>query len=97
MAEKTRREENFEMMKYNILVHVCLTYVCICFAGSVELAAVGISVSIFNLISKLFNVPLLNVTTSFVAEEQALIAKGDSGLLSKHLLLIYQTFCIYPI
>ncbi|OMO97639.1 Multi antimicrobial extrusion protein [Corchorus olitorius] len=48
--------------------------------GSVELAAVGISVSIFNLVSKLFNVPLLNVTTSFVAEEQALISKNsDDG------------------
>ncbi|CAN4092119.1 unnamed protein product [Withania somnifera] len=46
--------------------------------GSVELAAVGISVSVFNLISKLFNVPLLNITTSFVAEEQALIAKDSS-------------------
>ncbi|XP_078435943.1 MATE efflux family protein [Wolffia australiana] len=39
--------------------------------GSAELAAVGISASVFNLVSKLFNVPLLNVTTSFVAEEQA--------------------------
>ena len=39
--------------------------------GSAELAAVGVSVSVFNLISKFFNVPLLNVTTSFVAEEQA--------------------------
>ncbi|KAM3287976.1 protein DETOXIFICATION 44, chloroplastic-like isoform X1 [Capsicum chacoense] len=47
--------------------------------GSVELAAVGISVSVFNLISKLFNVPLLNVTTSFIAEEQALITKGDDS------------------
>ncbi|XP_038980865.1 protein DETOXIFICATION 44, chloroplastic isoform X2 [Phoenix dactylifera] len=40
--------------------------------GSVELAAVGVSVSVFNLVSKLFNIPLLNVTTSFVAEQQAL-------------------------
>ncbi|XP_021289006.1 protein DETOXIFICATION 44, chloroplastic isoform X1 [Herrania umbratica] len=48
--------------------------------GSVELAAVGVSVSIFNLVSKLFNVPLLNITTSFVAEEQALIGKNsDDG------------------
>ncbi|KAK8649529.1 hypothetical protein V6N13_130257 [Hibiscus sabdariffa] len=46
--------------------------------GSVELAAVGISVSIFNLVSKLFNVPLLNITTSFVAEEQALISKSNA-------------------
>ncbi|KAL6980850.1 hypothetical protein U1Q18_022487 [Sarracenia purpurea var. burkii] len=45
--------------------------------GSVELAAVGVSVSVFNLILKVFNVPLLNITTSFVAEEQALIAKSD--------------------
>lgn len=53
--------------------------------GPVELAAVGVSVSAFNLVSKLFNVPLLNVTTSFVAEEQALISKekgnnGSSGI-----------------
>lgn len=40
------------------------------------MAAVGVSVSIFNLVSRLFNVPLLNITTSFVAEEQALISKN---------------------
>ena len=40
------------------------------------MAAVGVSVSVFNLVSKLFNVPLLNITTSFVAEEQALINKA---------------------
>lgn len=40
--------------------------------GSTELAAVGVSISVFNLVSKLFNVPLLNVTTSFVAEQQAI-------------------------
>lgn len=73
------------MMKCNILLHVFCTYLCMCFVGSVELAAVGVSVSVVNLISKLFNVPLLNVTTSFVAEEQALIAKGDSDCLLKHL------------
>lgn len=52
-------------------------------AGSVELAAVGVSVSIFNLVSKLFNVPLLNITTSFVAEEQALIGKNSNGNFSR--------------
>ncbi|OIW01344.1 hypothetical protein TanjilG_20526 [Lupinus angustifolius] len=46
--------------------------------GSVELAAVGVSASVFNLVSKVFNVPLLNITTSYVAEEQALIRKEDS-------------------
>ncbi|KAH9673170.1 protein DETOXIFICATION 44 [Citrus sinensis] len=50
------------------------------FVGSVELAAVGVSVSVFNLVSKLFNVPLLNITTSFVAEEQAVKSQGsDDG------------------
>ncbi|XP_040372792.1 protein DETOXIFICATION 44, chloroplastic isoform X1 [Rosa chinensis] len=47
--------------------------------GSVELAAVGVSASVFNLVSKLFNVPLLNITTSFVAEEQALVGKAKDG------------------
>ncbi|KAG0586183.1 hypothetical protein KC19_2G070900 [Ceratodon purpureus] len=37
--------------------------------GPVELGAVGVSISIFNLVSKMFNLPLLNVTTSFVAED----------------------------
>uniref|UniRef100_A0A7N0VDK2 Protein DETOXIFICATION n=1 Tax=Kalanchoe fedtschenkoi TaxID=63787 RepID=A0A7N0VDK2_KALFE len=45
--------------------------------GSAELAAVGVSASVFNLVSKLFNVPLLNVTTSFVAEEQAVDSKAS--------------------
>ncbi|XP_051130404.1 protein DETOXIFICATION 44, chloroplastic isoform X1 [Andrographis paniculata] len=47
--------------------------------GSVELAGVGVSGAVFNLVSKLFNVPLLNVTTSFVAEEQASLAKAIDG------------------
>lgn len=37
--------------------------------GPVEQGAVGVSVSVFNLVSKMFNLPLLNVTTSFVAED----------------------------
>ncbi|KAI3474243.1 hypothetical protein Pfo_029031 [Paulownia fortunei] len=44
--------------------------------GSAELAAVGVSGAVFNLVSKLFNVPLLNITTSFVAEEQASVIKA---------------------
>ncbi|XP_057516455.1 protein DETOXIFICATION 45, chloroplastic [Amaranthus tricolor] len=43
--------------------------------GSVELASAGVSMSIFNLISKLFNIPLLSVATSFVAED---IAKSST-------------------
>ncbi|XP_042508826.1 protein DETOXIFICATION 45, chloroplastic isoform X2 [Macadamia integrifolia] len=37
--------------------------------GPVELASAGVSTSIFNIISKLFNIPLLSVATSFVAED----------------------------
>lgn len=38
-------------------------------AGSLELGSAGVSVNIFNYISKLFNIPLLSVATSFVAED----------------------------
>ncbi|KAL3843323.1 hypothetical protein ACJIZ3_000726 [Penstemon smallii] len=37
--------------------------------GSVELASASVSISLFNIISKLFNIPLLSVATSFVAED----------------------------
>lgn len=41
------------------------------------MAVVGVSISIFNLVAKLFNTPLLNITTSFVAEEQEVLVKDD--------------------
>ncbi|XP_023756150.1 protein DETOXIFICATION 45, chloroplastic [Lactuca sativa] len=46
--------------------------------GPVQLASAGVSISIFNIVSKLFNIPLLSVATSFVAED---IAKnqGDNS------------------
>ncbi|XP_062080649.1 protein DETOXIFICATION 45, chloroplastic-like [Humulus lupulus] len=37
--------------------------------GSLELGSAGVSVNIFNYISKLFNIPLLSVATSFVAKD----------------------------
>ncbi|KAF3442569.1 hypothetical protein FNV43_RR16485 [Rhamnella rubrinervis] len=40
--------------------------------GPVELAAVGISISVFNQVSKIAIFPLVSVTTSFVAEEDAI-------------------------
>lgn len=62
----------------NRILDLLISFAFCSFAlGSVELAAVGVSVSVFNLVSKLFNVPLLNITTSFVAEEQALGSKGN--------------------
>ncbi|KAG6517611.1 hypothetical protein ZIOFF_021007 [Zingiber officinale] len=39
--------------------------------GSVEIAAVGVSIAIFNQVSKICIYPLVSVTTSFVAEEDA--------------------------
>ncbi|GLU20243.1 hypothetical protein SLE2022_364530 [Rubroshorea leprosula] len=40
--------------------------------GPVELAAVGVSISIFNQASKITTFPVLNITTSFVAEEDTI-------------------------
>ncbi|KAG6653079.1 hypothetical protein CIPAW_05G050300 [Carya illinoinensis] len=37
--------------------------------GPLEMASAGLSMSIFNIISKVFNIPLLSVATSFVAED----------------------------
>lgn len=48
-------------------------------AGSVELGSAAVSMSIFNTISKLFNIPLLSVATSFVAEDLA--AQGLTSIL----------------
>lgn len=47
--------------------------------GPVELGAVGVSISVFNLVSKMFNLPLLNITTSLVAED----ASGITDLPSE--------------
>ncbi|OAY68220.1 Protein DETOXIFICATION 42, partial [Ananas comosus] len=44
--------------------------------GSMEIAAVGVSIAIFNQVSKVCIYPLVSVTTSFVAEEDAIISKG---------------------
>ncbi|XP_004293176.1 PREDICTED: MATE efflux family protein 1-like [Fragaria vesca subsp. vesca] len=40
--------------------------------GSVELAAVGVSIALFNQVSRIAIFPLVSVTTSFVAEEDAI-------------------------
>ncbi|XP_031739708.1 protein DETOXIFICATION 44, chloroplastic isoform X2 [Cucumis sativus] len=59
--------------------------------GSTELAAIGVSASVFNLVSKLFNVPLLNITTSFVAEEQALINADEKNIVQTDIDAIEET------
>ncbi|KAK4757161.1 hypothetical protein SAY87_007288 [Trapa incisa] len=52
--------------------------------GAVELGSAGVSMSIFNIISKLFNIPLLSVATSFVAEDfskhTSKISNSEKGL-----------------
>lgn len=50
--------------------------------GPVELASAGVSMSVFNIISKLFNLPLLSIATSFVAEDiskNAISGEGSSN------------------
>ncbi|XP_020112854.1 protein DETOXIFICATION 45, chloroplastic-like isoform X1 [Ananas comosus] len=46
--------------------------------GPLELASAGVAVSLFNIISKIFNIPLLSITTSFVAEDISRNATGQS-------------------
>lgn len=50
--------------------------------GSVELAAVGVSIAVFNQVSRIAIFPLVSVTTSFVAEEDT-ITKDSSVSLSQ--------------
>lgn len=50
--------------------------------GPLELASAGVSMSIFNILSKVFNIPLLSVATSFVAED---ISRNASKSTSGHL------------
>ncbi|KAL1315972.1 protein DETOXIFICATION 45, chloroplastic-like isoform X2 [Arachis hypogaea] len=47
--------------------------------GVLELASAGVSMSIFNIVSKVFNIPLLSVATSFVAEEIAAKPINNEG------------------
>ncbi|GJN16926.1 hypothetical protein PR202_gb03954 [Eleusine coracana subsp. coracana] len=46
--------------------------------GSVEIAAVGVAIAVFNQVMKVCIYPLVSVTTSFVAEEDAILSKGDA-------------------
>lgn len=55
--------------------------------GPVELAAVGVSIAVFNQVSKIAIFPLVSVTTSFVAEEDATANLGteadENGVFNK--------------
>ncbi|CAN1255462.1 Protein DETOXIFICATION 42 [Linum perenne] len=58
--------------------------------GPVELAAVGVSIAVFNQVSKIAIFPIVSVTTSLVAEEDAIaeerqgnVELGDAASISK--------------
>lgn len=55
------------------------------YTGPVELAAVGISIAIFNQVSKIAIFPLVSVTTSFVAEEDTIAQVSPGAQESEHL------------
>ncbi|KAG8081668.1 hypothetical protein GUJ93_ZPchr0019g2660 [Zizania palustris] len=46
--------------------------------GFVEIAAVGVSIAVFNQVMKVCIYPLVSVTTSFVAEEDSILSKADA-------------------
>ncbi|GAB2291627.1 Protein DETOXIFICATION 45, chloroplastic [Dionaea muscipula] len=54
-----------------------MTEICF-FLGPVELASAGVSISIVNIVSKLFNIPLLSVATSFVSEDLSRSVKASA-------------------
>ncbi|XP_062187492.1 protein DETOXIFICATION 42-like [Phragmites australis] len=51
--------------------------------GSVEIAAVGVAIAVFNQVMKVCIYPLVSVTTSFVAEENAILSKGAGEEVEK--------------
>lgn len=48
--------------------------------GPVEIAAVGVSIAIFNQVSKVAIFPLVSITTSFVAEEESLERMNNEAM-----------------
>ncbi|KAF8011385.1 hypothetical protein BT93_J1865 [Corymbia citriodora subsp. variegata] len=52
--------------------------------GPLELASAGVSMSIFNIVSKVFNIPLLSIATSFVAEDISRSAGSNSATGGQH-------------
>lgn len=53
--------------------------------GAVELAAVGVSIAVFNQVSRIAIFPLVSVTTSFVAEEDTIAKVNHEGKESESL------------
>lgn len=59
--------------------------VCIILTGAVELAAVGVSIAVFNQVSRIAIFPLVSITTSFVAEEDTLRGWSNEVLETENL------------
>ena len=51
--------------------------------GPVELGAVGVSIAVFNQVSRIAIFPLVSVTTSFVAEEDAMSNGRDNDKINQ--------------
>lgn len=70
MIEPASKVQNFRLQNFEINgLYIHWDICSVVWAGSVALASAGVSVSIFNVVSKLFNIPLFSVATSFVAED----------------------------
>jgi hypothetical protein len=51
--------------------------------GPVELGAVGVAIAVFNQVSRIAIFPLVSVTTSFVAEEDAMSNGRDKDKINQ--------------
>lgn len=67
------------------LLQKLINGVALIHTGPVELAAVGVSIALFNQVSRIAIFPLVSVTTSFVAEEDAIGSVSHEAQDCEHL------------
>lgn len=68
-----------------MLLQKLINGVALIHTGPVELAAVGVSIALFNQVSRIAIFPLVSVTTSFVAEEDAIGSVSHKAQDCEHL------------
>lgn len=70
---KNKKKKVFHLLIFFEIIGLFSRFLCIGgdFVGPVELAAVGVSIALFNQVSRIAIFPLVSITTSFVAEEDA--------------------------
>ncbi len=66
-------------MERVFLLKKLINGVALIHTGPVELAAVGVSIALFNQVSRIAIFPLVSVTTSFVAEEDTIGRVGHEA------------------